>query len=254
MTWAHNTKVAGMPKNTPNSKKTSIGYFSIHDINSYPCEYGDEGKVQNASLCIENAHGQSIWNIHLQPWKTESEFWDLYQTRYLALIEKARSYGPRRPPLPGPQPPTPPHKKGGACGGGGFGPPPTAAIFLSAGFDASEHESEGMQRHKVNVPTGFYARFTRDIVALAREEGTGVDGRVVSVLEGGYSDKALISGVLSHVSGLCHEDESVVKEEVDSESSGLPVGMLNSLSGLTTTEMNSSKCKSHLGLRFLHSP
>ena len=84
------------------------------------------------------------------------------------------------------------------------GPKPKGAIFISAGFDASEHEGAGMQRHSVNVPSEFYARFTRDIVQLAQEEGTGVDGRVISVLEGGYSDKALISGVLSHVSGLCH--------------------------------------------------
>ena len=59
-----------------------------------------------------------------------------------------------------------------------------------------------MQRHKVNVPTDFYARFTADVVRIAEEEGLGVDGRVVSVLEGGYSDRALTSGILSHVSGL----------------------------------------------------
>ena len=28
---------------------------------------GDEEKVKMASLCIENAHGQSVWNVHLQP-------------------------------------------------------------------------------------------------------------------------------------------------------------------------------------------
>jgi histone deacetylase HOS3 len=198
ITWAHNDKIAAMPKNTPNSKKTAIGYFSLHDINSYPCEMGDTEKVQNASLCVENAHGQSVWNVHLQPWKTEAEFWELYQTRYITLVEKARAFlrhhtsrlrsAPNQP-------------------------IPKAAIFFSAGFDASEHESDGMQRHKVNVPTDFYARFTRDVVALAREPDTGVEGRVISVLEGGYSDKALISGVLSHVSGLCHEDEIEVKQE-----------------------------------------
>ena len=86
-------------------------------------------------------------------------------------------------------------------------PKPKGAIFISAGFDASEHEGSGMQRHSVNVPTEFYARFTRDIVSLAQEQGTAVDGRVISVLEGGYSDKALISGVLSHISGLCHREQ-----------------------------------------------
>lgn len=52
-------------KNASAWKKTSIGYFSVHDINSYPCELGDEENVKNASLCIDNAHGQTVWNIHL---------------------------------------------------------------------------------------------------------------------------------------------------------------------------------------------
>ncbi|KAL8957585.1 MAG: hypothetical protein Q9193_005180 [Seirophora villosa] len=185
--WAHNAKMATLPKNTPQAKRTAIGYFSLHDINSYPCEGGDEDKVRNASLCLENAHGQTIWNVHLQPWKTDQEFWQLYEDRYTAIVAKARSFlrfhteRLKQAPL---------H------------PRPRAAIFLSAGFDASEWESPGMQRHQVNVPTDFYARFTRDVVAIADEEGLGVDGRVISVLEGGYSDRALMSGVLSHLSGL----------------------------------------------------
>lgn len=189
ITWKHNTKVSKLAKNANISKKTAIGYFSLHDINSYPCEWGEEQKVQNASLCIENAHGQSIWNVHLQPWKTEVDFWKLYETRYMILIDKARaflkSHYQRLRSVPN-------------------GPQPKAAIFLSAGFDASEWENPAMQRHKVNVPTEFYARFTQDVVALAREEGTGVDDRVISVLEGGYSDRALTSGVLSHLCGLCN--------------------------------------------------
>ncbi|KAL8891294.1 MAG: hypothetical protein Q9215_001707 [Flavoplaca cf. flavocitrina] len=185
--WAHNAKSANMPKNTPQSKRTAIGYFSLHDINSYPCEMGDEEKVKNASLCLENAHGQTMWNVHLQPWKTEEEFWELYQERYIAILSKTKSFlrhhteRIRQSPL---------H------------PRPRAAIFVSAGFDASEWESPGMQRHQVNVPTDFYARFTRDIVDVANQEGLGVEGRVISVLEGGYSDRALMSGVLSHISGL----------------------------------------------------
>jgi len=191
ITWAHNSKVASLPKNTPMSKKTAIGYFSLHDINSYPCEMGDEEKVRNASLCLENAHGQTIWNVHLQPWKTEADFWRLYEERYILLLSKARTFlrlhtdRLRQSPM---------H------------PQPKAAVFLSAGFDASEWESPGMQRHQVNVPTEFYARFTRDVVRLAEEDGLGVEGRVISVLEGGYSDRALMSGVLSHMSGLTSND------------------------------------------------
>ncbi|KAL6155074.1 histone deacetylase [Exserohilum turcicum] len=185
--WARNKRVQNMSKNTPNSKKTSIGYFSLHDINSYPCEDGDDDKVQAASLCIDNAHGQSIWNVHLQPWKTTEQFWAIYEEKYMVLLQKTRQYlrhhtNRLRT--------SPNH------------PTPKAAIFLSAGFDASEWETAGMQRHSVNVPTEFYARFTRDVVRLAEEEGTSVQGRVISVLEGGYSDRALTSGVMSHLSGL----------------------------------------------------
>ncbi|KAL9046694.1 MAG: hypothetical protein Q9214_000535 [Letrouitia sp. 1 TL-2023] len=195
ITWAHNSRVSKLPKNTPLAKKTAIGYFSLHDINSYPCEAGEEEKVRNASLCLEDAHGQTVWNVHLQPWKTDKEFWDLYQERYMTLLEKAKRFlrvhtdRLRQAPL---------H------------PQPKAAIFLSAGFDASEWESSGMQRHQVNVPTDFYARFTHDIVEMANEEGLGVNGRVVSVLEGGYSDRALMSGVLSHLSGLAMPNASSV--------------------------------------------
>jgi histone deacetylase HOS3 len=188
ITWARNKKVQGMSKNTSNAKKTSIGYFSLHDINSYPCEDGEDDKVQAASLCIENAHGQSIWNVHLQSWKTPEEFWSIYEEKYLVLLEKTRQYlkfhtnrlhtSPNHP-------------------------APKSAIFLSAGFDASEWETAGMQRHSVNVPTEFYARFTRDVVHLAEEVGTSAEGRVISVLEGGYSDRALTSGVMSHLTGLC---------------------------------------------------
>ena len=187
ITWDHNERASTLPKNVAAYKKTPIGYYSLHDINSYPCELGDREKVQNASLCIENAHGQSVWNVHLEPWRTHQDFWDLYETRYVVLLDKARAFL---------------RHHAARLSGVPNGPKPKAAIFLSAGFDASEWEGAGMQRHKVNVPTDFYARFTADVVKLSEEEGLGVDGRVISVLEGGYSDRALTSGILSHVCGL----------------------------------------------------
>lgn len=193
--WHHNARGVGLGKNAAWWKKTSIGYFSLHDINSYPCEMGDEEKVKNASLCIENAHGQNIWNVHLHSWKSETEFWELYETRYSILLDKARVF----------------LKQQTQCFRAS-NQTPKGAIFLSAGFDASEWEGSGMQRHNVNVPTEFYARLTRDVIRIAAEEGTGVEGRVISVLEGGYSDRALCSGVLSHLSGLAGEDP-VTKEE-----------------------------------------
>ena len=192
--WQHNaqrvalSKTASKFKNAPAWKKSSIGYFSLHDINSFPCEEGDVEKVRNASLCIENAHGQSVWNVHLEEWKTEDEFWSLYETKYSILLEKTRQY------LRG-------HSKHLRSQGLN----PKAAIFLSAGFDASEWEGGGMQRHKVNVPTEFYARLTRDVVKIAAEDATGVEGRIISVLEGGYSDRTLCSGVFSHLCGLASD-------------------------------------------------
>ncbi|KAK0386134.1 hypothetical protein NLU13_5971 [Sarocladium strictum] len=194
ITWQHNTRAHTSTKNASAWKKTSIGYFSLHDINSYPCEGGDEEKVKNASLCIDNAHGQTIWNVHLQSWKSEQEFWKLYENQYSIILEKTRSY-----------------LKNQSDKIRANGQTPKAAIFFSAGFDASEWESAGMQRHQVNVPTEFYARLGEDVVNMAAEEGLYVDGRVISVLEGGYSDRAIASGVLSHMSGLVAKRASQTK-------------------------------------------
>ncbi|KAH6855824.1 hypothetical protein B0I37DRAFT_63595 [Chaetomium sp. MPI-CAGE-AT-0009] len=194
--WQHNARGVGLTKNAAWWKKTSIGYFSLHDINSYPCEMGDEDKVRNASICIDNAHGQSIWNVHLQSWQTEADFWALYESKYSVLLEKTRAYLKS-------------HTERLRASGLNS----RAAIFLSAGFDASEYEDPGMQRHNVNVPTEFYARFTRDVVRMAAEEGTSVEGRIISVLEGGYSDRALCSGVFSHLCGLAGDGPSNKDQE-----------------------------------------
>lgn len=197
ITWEHNSRGVGLAKNAAFWKKTSIGYFSLHDINSYPCEMGDEEKVKNACLCIDNAHGQTIWNVHLESWETEDDFWRLYESKYSVLLEKARSYLKAQT------------QRLRLAGQGA-----KAAIFFSAGFDASEWEGAGMQRHSVNVPTSFYARIARDVTKIAAEEGTSVDGRVISVLEGGYSDRALTSGVLSHISGLAGSDPIITEGAV----------------------------------------
>lgn len=200
LAWEQNRYASSAAKNVAPWKKVAIGYYSLHDINSYPCEQGDLEKVVNASACIDNAHGQSIWNVHLETWKTHEEFWQLYQSKYSILLTKARQFLRHHT-----------ERLRDAAGG----QPPKAAIFLSAGFDASEWEGAGMQRHNVNVPTEFYARFTADVVRLAEEEDLGVDGRVISVLEGGYSDRALTSGVLSHLAGLV-EIQSLPEQEASS--------------------------------------
>ena len=77
-------------------------------------------------------------------------------------------------------------------------------------MDACEHEYESMSRHNRKVPTSFYHRFACQTVAISNVYARG---RVVSVLEGGYSDRALISGAMAHLSGLvdippqCRVDE-----------------------------------------------
>jgi histone deacetylase HOS3 len=39
-----------------------IFYGSLHDIESFPCEDGNKELITDASMCIEGAHGQWIWN------------------------------------------------------------------------------------------------------------------------------------------------------------------------------------------------
>lgn len=194
--WKHNDKVFEASRRSSAYEKAPIGYYSLHDINSYPCEPKNTTpeNVRNASVCIDGAHGQYIWNVHLETWETETDFWNLYRTKYNTLINKARDFLRHHAEKLAKSP---------------NGPRPKAAIFISAGFDASQWESKGMQRHQRNVPTGFYAQFTADVVQMAQEEGLGVDGRVISVLEGGYSDRALTSGVLSHLCGLTSTSEGI---------------------------------------------
>jgi len=94
--WERNSqnnakRTSGKPTNKMKFNP-DIGYYSLHDINSYPCEWGDDEKVQAASLCVDNAHGQSVWNVHLQEWKTEADFWRLYEDRYRVLLDKAQLF------------------------------------------------------------------------------------------------------------------------------------------------------------------
>ncbi|EGE07257.1 histone deacetylase HosB [Trichophyton equinum CBS 127.97] len=212
--WEQNERVTNAAKNAAGYNKTAIGYFSLHDINSYPCEDGDENKVRNASVCIDNAHGQSIWNVHMEVWETSQEFWKIYETKYTILLEKARAFLRA-------------HSLQLRSNASPNTPQPKAAIFLSAGFDGSEWEGANMQRHKANVPTDFYARFTADVVKMAEDEDLAVDGRVISVLEGGYKDRALTSGVFSHLSGL--SDCPEIKIERDPNSSRLAAEMYRRL-------------------------
>lgn len=75
----------------------------------------------------------------------------------------------------------------------------TSLVLISAGFDACTHEQPGMQRHGKSVPPQFYEVFTKDAVKMANE---WCAGKCVSILEGGYSDRALTSGAIAHLIGL----------------------------------------------------
>lgn len=77
-------------------------------------------------------------------------------------------------------------------------------MSYSCGMDACEHEYESMSRHNRKVPTSFYRRFAQDACNFSE---TYACGRLVSVLEGGYSDRALISGAMAHLSGLVDHPE-----------------------------------------------
>lgn len=79
----------------------------------------------------------------------------------------------------------------------------------SCGFDASEHEYSSMSRHGRKVPTSFYHRFTVDARVFADRYA---QGRLVSVLEGGYSDMALTSGAMAHLCGLADAGKGKVDE------------------------------------------
>lgn len=212
--WKHNVRAQeclDTPNEYPAYERAPIGYFSLHDINSFPCEGGDFDKIMRASICMGDGYGQSIWNTHLDRWKTYSEFWRIYRHKYMVLIHKAREFLTLHTERLAADP---------------NGPTPKAAIFISAGFDANQHEDEGMQRHGLNVLTEFYAQFTKDIVHLSHLEGLGVDGRVISVLEGGYSDRALTSGVFSHLAGLSGQCPEVALRPPSSvhEKPGGPAG------------------------------
>lgn len=121
-------------------------------------------------------HGQYIQNIHLQPYSSEEDFYERIYPLYLALLEKALEFMRETE-----------------------ADPERTVLFISAGFDACEHEHQGMQRHDRRVPASFYSRYTRDIATFADKH---LNGRVVSVLEGGYGDRALTSAAMGHAIGL----------------------------------------------------
>jgi acetoin utilization deacetylase AcuC-like enzyme len=68
-------------------------------------------------------------------------------------------------------------------------------IIISAGFDAHEDDPLGQMK----VSSDCYRKMTSMILKLAEEV---CDGRLLSILEGGYNHKALADSVLNHVDAL----------------------------------------------------
>ncbi|KAH3902264.1 related to Histone deacetylase HOS3 [Saccharomycodes ludwigii] len=167
-----------------------VGYFSMQDINSFPTEVGfsTAESIAKASTCIMDSQNLNIWNIHLDSWNNnEQEFDKLYNNKYRMLFAKADEFFTRAK---------------FECGLNN-GPAFKGLVIISSGFDASEYESPSMQRHQVNVPTKFYNMFMKDALKLAQIH---TNGKLLSVLEGGYSDGAIISGTFSHLIGLQNQN------------------------------------------------
>lgn len=119
--------------------------------------------------------------MHLQPYSSTADFYTRIYPLYSTLLERAEHF------LTSSNTATTPHD------------PDRTILFISAGFDACEHEYPAMQRHDRRVPASFFERYSKDIAQFADK---WCAGKVVSVLEGGYSDRALTSGAMGHVLGM----------------------------------------------------
>jgi len=71
-------------------------------------------------------------------------------------------------------------------------------VFISAGFDGHRDDPLG----SLYLTSGYFGKMTRMLVAIADEYA---DGRLISVLEGGYDLKALKESVEIHLRELVNE-------------------------------------------------
>lgn len=154
--------------------------------------------MQAASLNLSGGHSQWITNVHLESYETESAFHErLYHSYSSALLGKAAEFCK-------------------ATSDGSDEDKEKTLVIVSAGFDASEFESVGMSRHGRRVPSSFFHRFARDVVRFANSYA---GGKVLAVLEGGYSDRALASGSMAMLVGLAESprflDKTHIAEEGD---------------------------------------
>lgn len=131
----------------------------------------DPTLIAHASLNINGGGGsQFITNVHLETYEDEESFHSSTYPTYRDLLFKGASTFLLKTRADSAK----------------------TLTFVSAGFDASEHEYSSMSRHGARVPTSFFRRFASDVSAFADERSAG---RLISVLEGGYSQRALSTGV-----------------------------------------------------------
>ena len=199
------------PTSTPAKPGLRMFYASAHDILSYPCEDGNPELVRDASVSLPHgSHGQWIENVHLETYASEREFWvgrdaadeGVYERTFGKLLRSAEGFVRRTRSRKTPREHAQAHAHRGEDEDKDKDDDEDGddvMIFVSCGFDASEYEYPSMSRHGRHVPASFYYRFASDVRALADRHARG---RVVSVLEGGYSDRALIAGGCAWVTGL----------------------------------------------------
>lgn len=250
---------------------TNIGYFSLHDINSFPTEkgYASASNIKDASVCVM-AHGMCVWNVHLEKFTTEEEFMELYDTKYSALFVKAHEYLQQchSAHISNHKAATISTAKNKSTGQNFKSKstditvegstsnnssneenheksstfvPFNPLIILSAGFDASEYENLNMRRHGVQVPNSFYYRFTRDAKMLARVHSDGA--KVLSLLEGGYSDGALSAGVYSHLAGFASASEPEILVDSNDDSASRMHTFSSARNNSVVTKLMEQGCK-----------
>ncbi|KAL6925537.1 hypothetical protein ACO0SA_000135 [Hanseniaspora valbyensis] len=202
----------------------NIASFSMHDINSYPVErgYAEHDSLAKASACVM-AQNVNVWNIHLAKWqkysqeqidktsdpalkaemvaKNQYEFMKLYDRKYRTLFAKADEF----------------FREGKEkCNENNI--EFKGLVIISSGFDANEYETSAMNRHGVNLPTSFYNYFTKDALNLAQYH---TEGKIITLLEGGYDSKSITAGTFSALTGLQNQEwinewgsSTVIKELV----------------------------------------
>ncbi|GJE96997.1 hypothetical protein PsYK624_132070 [Phanerochaete sordida] len=194
----------------------SFFYGGIHDAKSFPCT-DSEGQREALVQVARGEHTRclGIHNVPLRAHRKPARFWEAYRTTYSAIITRATEAIEVS------------------------GDADDVLVIISCGFDASEHEDPHISLGKVHVPTEFYRRFTAEACAFADKYASG---RLVSVLEGGYSDHALVSGTMAHVGALAEAGGATVDPKWWAKGALDKVRGQTSMHALSDPEMQIIEC------------